>query len=150
MKLIFHIWRQRDRTSPGRMARYEHNGLIPDMSMLEALDVLNEDLILKGEDPVTFEHDCREGIRGSCGFMINGIAHGPLPKTTVCQLALRHFLDGQELYLEPWRARAFPVLRDLMVDRNAFDRISSAGGYISFFFVKQKTAYDILVKKEDS
>ncbi len=89
----------------------------PDMSMLEALDVLNEELILQGEEPITFEHDCREGICGSCGFMINGVAHGPLPKTTVCQLTLRHFKDGEELYLEPWRARAFPVLRDLMVDR---------------------------------
>ncbi len=91
MKLIFHIWRQKDRASKGRMARYEKDGLNPDMSMLEALDVLNEDLILKGEDPITFEHDCREGICGSCGFVINGIAHGPLAKTTVCQLTLRHF-----------------------------------------------------------
>ena len=99
--------------------------------MLEALDVLNEELIHRGEEPITFEHDCREGICGSCGFMINGIAHGPLPKTTVCQLTLRHFKNGEELYLEPWRARAFPVLRDLMVDRSAFDRIISSGGYVS-------------------
>ena len=113
------------------MVRYEADDLNPDMSMLEALDVLNEELILNGEEPVTFEHDCREGICGSCGFMINGIAHGPLPETTVCQLTLRHFKDGEELYLEPWRARAFPVLRDLMVDRSAFDRIISAGGYMS-------------------
>ena len=113
------------------MARYEKDGLNPDMSMLEALDVLNEDLILKDEDPITFEHDCREGICGSCGFVINGIAHGPLAKTTVCQLTLRHFQNGQELFLEPWRAKAFPVLRDLMVDRSAFDRIISTGGYVS-------------------
>jgi succinate dehydrogenase / fumarate reductase iron-sulfur subunit len=131
MKLTFHIWRQRDARSKGRMVKYEAPNLNPEMSMLEALDVLNEDLILKGEDPVTFEHDCREGICGSCGFMINGIAHGPIPKTTVCQLSLRHFRDGESLYLEPWRAKAFPVLRDLMVDRNAFDRIISSGGYVS-------------------
>jgi len=111
--------------------RYESSGLNPDMSMLEALDVLNEDLILKGQPPVAFDHDCREGICGSCGFMINGAAHGPLPKTTVCQLTLRHFKDGQELYLEPWRAGAFPVLRDLMVDRSAFDRTIAAGGFVS-------------------
>src|ERR1700722_15953806 len=131
MRLIFHIWRQKDRTSAGRMVRYDKDGLNPDMSMLEALDVLNEDLILRGEDPVTFEHDCREGICGSWGFVINGIAHGPIPKTTVCQLTLRHFADGEELYLEPWRAKAFPVMRDLMVDRSAFDRVISTGGYIS-------------------
>ena len=123
MTLIFHIWRQK---SPdvrgkidvgGQMVRYECSSLNEDMSMLEALDVLNEELIQRGEDPVTFEHDCREGICGSCGFMINGIAHGPIPKTTVCQLSLRHFKNGEQLYLEPWRAAAFPVLRDLMVDR---------------------------------
>jgi succinate dehydrogenase / fumarate reductase iron-sulfur subunit len=150
MKLILHIWRQRDRKAKGRMARYETDNLNPDMSMLEALDVLNEDLILKGDDPVAFEHDCREGICGSCGFMINGIAHGPLPKTTVCQLSLRHFRDGQDLYLEPWRARAFPVLRDLMVDRSAFDRIISAGGYISIPAGSAQDGNDILVKKDES
>lgn len=150
MKLIFHIWRQRDRTAKGRMGRYEAANLNPDMSMLEALDVLNEDLILKGDDPIAFEHDCREGICGSCGFMINGIAHGPLPKTTVCQLALRHFRDGQELYLEPWRARAFPVLRDLMVDRGAFDRIISAGGYISVPAGSAPDGNTILVEKDQS
>jgi succinate dehydrogenase / fumarate reductase iron-sulfur subunit len=150
LTLIFHIWRQRDHTAKGRMARYEAANLNPDMSMLEALDVLNEDLILKGDDPIAFEHDCREGICGSCGFMIDGIAHGPLPRTTVCQLALRHFRDGQELYLEPWRARAFPVLRDLMVDRSAFDRIISSGGYISIPAGSAQDGNDILVKKEDS
>src|ERR1700746_603057 len=100
------------------MVRYESAALNPDMSIL---DVLNEELILAGRDPVAFEHDCREGICGSCGFMINGVAHGPLRKTTVCQLSLRHFDDGDKLYLEPWRAAAFPVLRDLIVDRSAFD-----------------------------
>ena len=131
MRLIFHIWRQPNKTSRGKMVRYESAALNPDMSMLEALDVLNEELILRGGDPIAFEHDCREGICGSCGFMINGIAHGPAAKTTVCQLTLRHFRDGQELTLEPWRARAFPVLRDLIVDRAAFDRIIAAGGYVS-------------------
>jgi len=101
------------------------------MSFLEMLDVLNEELAVRGEDPVAFEHDCREGICGCCGFMINGVAHGPQRGTTVCQLHMRHFKDGDELWLEPWRAKAFPVLKDLMVDRTAFDRIIAAGGYIS-------------------
>lgn len=131
MRLIFRIWRQADSAAKGRMERYESSQLNPDMSMLEALDVLNEELILAGKDPVAFEHDCREGICGSCGFVINGEAHGPLARTTVCQLSLRHFQDGQELTLEPWRAAAFPVLRDLMVDRGAFDRIIQAGGFVS-------------------
>src|SRR5271156_4287826 len=150
MKLTFHIWRQKDRGARGRMERYQSDNMNPDMSMLEALDVLNEELILRGEEPVAFEHDCREGICGSCGFMINGVAHGPLEKTTVCQLSLRHFRDGQELYLEPWRARAFPGLRDLMVDRAAFDRIISAGGYISIPAGSAQDGNDILIKKEDS
>jgi succinate dehydrogenase / fumarate reductase iron-sulfur subunit len=131
MRLVLHIWRQKNPASPGRMVRYETNEANPDMSMLELLDVINEDLILKGEEPIAFEHDCREGICGSCGFMINGIAHGPLPATTVCQLTMRHFRDGEELYIEPWRAKAFPILKDLVVDRRAFDRIIAAGGYIS-------------------
>ncbi len=150
MRLIFHIWRQPNRKAAGRMVRYEADGLNPDMSMLEALDVLNEKLILRGDDPVTFEHDCREGICGSCGFVINGIAHGPLSKTTVCQLTLRHFKDGQELYLEPWRARAFPVLRDLMVDRGAFDRIIAAGGYVSVPAGSAPDGNTILVPKDDA
>src|SRR5712671_3880786 len=131
MRLILHVWRQKNAASPGRMVRYETNDANPDMSMLELLDVLNEELILKGEEPIAFEHDCREGICGSCGFMINGIAHGPLKATTVCQLTLRHFKDGQEVYIEPWRARAFPIVKDLVVDRRAFDRIVAAGGYIT-------------------
>jgi succinate dehydrogenase / fumarate reductase iron-sulfur subunit len=113
------------------MVRYELSNVNADMSFLEMLDVLNEELIEKGEEPVAFEHDCREGICGTCGFMINGVAHGPLRGTTVCQLHMRHFKDGDELYLEPWRAKAFPVLKDLIVDRSAFDRIIAAGGYIS-------------------
>jgi len=130
MKLTLHIWRQKNAGQPGRMARYsvtasEH------MSFLEMLDVLNEELTAKGEEPVAFDHDCREGICGSCGFMINGIAHGPQRGTTVCQLHMRKFKDGDVLYLEPWRARAFPVVRDLIVDRSAFDRIISSGGFIT-------------------
>src|SRR5579864_3164486 len=131
MRLILHVWRQKAPGSRGAMQRYEAKNVNPDMSMLELLDVVNEELILKGEEPIAFEHDCREGICGSCGFMINGIAHGPLPATTVCQLSMRHFHDGQELYLEPWRAKAFPVIKDLVVDRGAFDRIIAAGGYIT-------------------
>ncbi len=131
MKIILHIWRQANAEARGRMVRYEVADVNPDMSFLEMLDVLNEDLMNKGQDPVAFDHDCREGICGMCGFMINGVAHGPLPATTVCQLHMRHFKDGDELYLEPWRARAFPVIKDLVVDRSAFDRIIAAGGYIS-------------------
>jgi succinate dehydrogenase / fumarate reductase iron-sulfur subunit len=131
MRLILHVWRQKNAASPGRMVRYDATDVNPDMSMLELLDVINEDLILKGEEPIAFEHDCREGICGSCGFMINGIAHGPLPATTVCQLTMRHFRDGDQLFIEPWRAKAFPVIKDLIVDRSPFDRIIEAGGYIS-------------------
>jgi succinate dehydrogenase / fumarate reductase, iron-sulfur subunit len=150
MKLVFHIWRQKNRNAQGRMMRYESANMNPDMSMLEALDVLNEELILRGEEPVVFEHDCREGICGSCGFMINGVAHGPLEKTTVCQLSLRHFRDGENLYLEPWRARAFPVLRDLMVDRGPFDRIVQAGGYVSVSAGSAPDGNTILVPKQDA
>ena len=131
MRLTLKIWRQKNGGSGGRLIRYGPREVNPDMSVLEMLDVLNEELILKGEEPVAFEHDCREGICGSCGFMINGVAHGPLAATTVCQLTMRHFKDGQELTIEPWRARAFPVLKDLIVDRGAFDRIVAAGGYVS-------------------
>jgi succinate dehydrogenase / fumarate reductase iron-sulfur subunit len=131
MKLTLHIWRQKNRTAEGKMVRYELHNVSEHMSFLEMLDVLNEQLIEKGEDPVTFEHDCREGICGSCGFMINGLPHGGQKNTTVCQLHMRHFKDGDEVWLEPWRAAAFPVMKDLMVDRNAFDRIIAAGGYVS-------------------
>jgi succinate dehydrogenase iron-sulfur subunit len=131
MKLTLHIWRQKGPNEEGRMVKYEHTKVNPHMSFLEMLDVLNEDLIANGDDPVAFDHDCREGICGSCGFMINGVAHGPERGTTVCQLHMRHFKDGDVLYLEPWRAKAFPPIKDLVVDRNAFDRIISAGGYVS-------------------
>lgn len=130
MRLKLHVWRQRNATEPGKMVEYaaeanEH------MSFLEMLDNLNEHLVERGEEPIAFDHDCREGICGSCGFMINGVAHGPLPGTTVCQLHMRHFKDGDELWLEPWRARAFPIVKDLAVSRSALDRIIAAGGFIS-------------------
>ena len=150
MRLILHVWRQKSADAPGKMTRYEAADVNPDMSMLELLDVVNEGLILKGEEPIAFEHDCREGICGSCGFMINGIAHGPLPATTVCQLTMRHFKDGQELVIEPWRARAFPVIKDLVVDRNAFDRIIAAGGYVSVPTGSAPDGNTILVPKENA
>jgi len=131
MNLTLHVWRQKSSSDAGGMARYEARNVNPDMSFLEMLDVLNEDLLAKGQDPIAFDHDCREGICGMCGFMINGVAHGPKRGTTVCQLHMRHYRDGDELYLEPWRARAFPVLKDLVVNRAAFDRIIAAGGFIS-------------------
>jgi succinate dehydrogenase / fumarate reductase iron-sulfur subunit len=113
------------------MKRYELNNVSPDMSFLEMLDVLNESLLERGEMPVAFEHDCREGICGSCGMMINGIAHGPEKLTTTCQLHMRKFSDGDEITIEPWRAQAFPVIKDLVVDRSSFDRIIASGGYVS-------------------
>lgn len=131
MNLTLHVWRQKNAADKGRIAKYAARDVNPDMSFLEMLDVVNEELILKGDDPIAFDSDCREGICGTCGFMINGIAHGPEPGATVCQLHMRHFRDGDVLYLEPWRARAFPVVRDLVVNRGAFDRIIAAGGYIS-------------------
>ena len=150
MRLILKIWRQKNRNTKGKFARYEVNDVNPDMSMLECLDVLNEDLTRKGEEPIAFEHDCREGICGSCGFMINGVAHGPLSGTTVCQLTMRHFNDGQELILEPWRARAFPLVKDLAVDRSAFDRIIASGGYISVSTGSAPDGNAIPVSKERS
>ncbi len=131
MKLTLHVWRQKNPTDKGRLVRYEHPNVSEHMSFLEMLDVLNEQLIAKGEDPIAFDHDCREGICGMCGFMINGKAHGGFPRTTVCQLHMRKFKDGDELYIEPWRASPFPVVKDLVVDRGSFDRIIAAGGFIS-------------------
>ncbi|HTW47302.1 MAG TPA: succinate dehydrogenase/fumarate reductase iron-sulfur subunit [Acidobacteriaceae bacterium] len=131
MKLTLTIWRQKNAGTKGKFIRYPMNDVRPEMSMLECLDVLNETLIERGEEPVAFEHDCREGICGSCGFMISGVAHGPLPATTVCQLTMRHFKDGDELVLEPWRSGSFPFVKDLVVDRRALDRIIQSGGYVS-------------------
>ena len=131
MNLTLRVWRQASPTAAGRLVDYEARGIPPDMSFLEMLDVVNEGLIKKGEDPIAFDSDCREGICGTCGCMVNGIAHGPDPGTTVCQLHMRRFKDGDTIVIEPWRARAFPILKDLVVDRSAFDRIIQAGGYTS-------------------
>ena len=131
MKLKLHIWRQAGPEAPGKFHDYQLDDVSPDMSFLEMLDVLNEELQEKGEEPITFDHDCREGICGTCGMVINGAPHGPQKLTTTCQLHMRSFSDGDELWLEPWRATAFPVVKDLMVDRGAFDRIIDAGGYVS-------------------
>jgi len=131
MNLTLKVWRQKGPEDPGRFVTYEARDVNEHMSFLEMLDVVNEDLIMRGEDPIAFDSDCREGICGTCGFMIDGIAHGPRSATTVCQLHMRFFKDGDTLVLEPWRAAAFPVVKDLCVDRTAFDRIVQAGGYIS-------------------
>ncbi|MEJ3748607.1 succinate dehydrogenase/fumarate reductase iron-sulfur subunit [Actinomycetes bacterium KLBMP 9797] len=131
MNLTLRIWRQPDPGDKGRMVTYRVTDVSPDMSFLEMLDALNEKLTLDGEEPVAFDHDCREGICGACGLMINGVAHGPEKATTTCQLHMRQFKDGDTIDVEPWRARAFPVVKDLVVDRSAFDRIIQAGGYIS-------------------
>jgi succinate dehydrogenase / fumarate reductase, iron-sulfur subunit len=131
MNLTLHVWRQKSSQDPGRMETYQAKGISPDMSFLEMLDVVNQDLIRAGQDPIAFDSDCREGICGTCSLMVNGMPHGPESDTTVCQLHMRKFADGDSIYIEPWRARAFPVLRDLIVDRSAFDRIIQAGGYVS-------------------
>jgi succinate dehydrogenase / fumarate reductase iron-sulfur subunit len=125
------VWRQPSLTAPGHLERYEATDISPDMSFLELLDVVNERLIESGGAPIAFDHDCREGICGSCGMMINGVAHGPAKGTATCQLHMRSFRDGDTIYVEPWRSRAFPVVKDLVVDRSAFDRIIAAGGFIS-------------------
>jgi succinate dehydrogenase / fumarate reductase iron-sulfur subunit len=131
MTLHLLIWRQPGPDAPGRMVPYTVEGVSPDMSFLEMLDVLNEHLIHQGEEPIAFDSDCREGICGTCGLVIDGRAHGPLPGTTVCQLHMRQYKDGDQITIEPWRARAFPIIKDLVIDRSAFDRIIAAGGYIS-------------------
>ncbi len=131
MKFTLLMWRQKNSGAPGEMVRYPIDDVSPDMSFLEMVDYLNETLTERGEDPVAFDSDCREGICGMCSMVINGQAHGPLPATTTCQLYMRHFRDGDTITIEPWRSSAFPVVRDLIVDRSAFDRIMRAGGYIS-------------------
>jgi succinate dehydrogenase / fumarate reductase iron-sulfur subunit len=131
MNLTLKVWRQKDARDKGSIVTYEVKKISPDSSFLEMLDQLNEDLQNRGEEPIAFDHDCREGICGMCSLVINGIPHGPERATTVCQLHMRHFRDGDTIFIEPWRARAFPVIRDLVVDRTAFDRIFQAGGYVS-------------------
>ena len=131
MNLTLKIWRQKDAKSKGQMVEYKVSNISDHMSFLEMLDILNEQLIEKGEEPVAFDHDCREGICGMCSLFINGEAHGPDRGITTCQLHMRMFKDGDTITIEPWRATAFPVIKDLMVDRSAFERIQQAGGYIS-------------------
>ncbi len=148
MNFNLRIWRQKDRQAPGRMETYRVTGVESHMSFLEMLDVLNEQLVARGEEPIAFDSDCREGICGACSLMINGEAHGPLRETTACQLAMRHFRDGETITVEPWRAGPFPIVRDLVVDRTAFDRIMEAGGYVSVDTGSAPEANVIPVPKE--
>ena len=150
MNLTLYVWRQKNAAAKGSMVKYEARDVSPDMSFLEMLDVLNEELTLHGQEPIAFDHDCREGICGMCGFMINGEAHGPEEATTVCQLHMRHFKDGDTLYIEPWRAKAFPVIKDLVVDRSALDRIIQAGGFISVSTGSAPEANTTPVPKENA
>src|SRR5512135_2201823 len=122
MNLTLYVWRQKNPDDPGRLVRYEARDITTDMSFLEMLDVVNQELIKKGEEPIAFDSDCREGICGTCGQVVNGRPHGPREKTTVCQLHMRHFRDGDTIYIEPWRAKAFPVVKDLIVDRGSLDK----------------------------
>jgi succinate dehydrogenase / fumarate reductase, iron-sulfur subunit len=156
MNVTLHIWRQSKRSTKadfqqdGKMVRYELKDVSPDMSFLEMLDVLNEHLTKKGEEPVAFDHDCREGICGSCGVAINGVPHGPERGTTTCQLHMRSFKDGAEIWIEPWRASAFPVVKDLVVDRSAFDRVVQAGAYTSANTGAAQDANALPVPKADA
>jgi succinate dehydrogenase / fumarate reductase iron-sulfur subunit len=150
MRFTLSIWRQRDEGSPGALVRYVVDGITADMSFLEMLDVLNERLVAGGEEPVAFDHDCREGICGTCGVMINGVAHGPERATTTCQLHMRHFDPNRPITIEPWRAKPFPVLKDLVVDRSALDRIIEAGGYISAPTGSAPDAHAVPVPKADA
>ena len=150
MNLTLHIWRQAGPRAAGRMVEYAVKDVTPDMSFLEMLDVLNQDLLARGEEPVAFDSDCREGICGMCGLMINGVAHGPLTGTATCQLHMRQYRDGDVIFIEPWRAEAFPVVKDLVVDRSAFDRIIAAGGSVSVNTGGPQDANDILVPKQSA
>ena len=150
MTLHLKIWRQQNKDDKGRMEDYTLKGVSPDSSFLEMLDKLNEELVGKNMDPVAFDHDCREGICGMCSLMINGNAHGPEKETTTCQLHMRSFKDGDTIVIEPWRARAFPVLKDLMVDRHAFDEIIEAGGFVSVNTGNAPDANEILIAKENA
>src|SRR5688500_10714243 len=147
MRIFLTVWRQASPQDRGAFVDYTAEHVSPDMSFLEMLDVVNEDLIAKGQDPIAFDSDCREGICGTCGFMVSGIAHGPDHGTTVCQLHMRRFKDNDRLVLEPWRAKAFPIIKDLVVDRSAFDRIIQAGGYTSINAGGPQDANAILIPK---
>lgn len=147
MTLNLEVWRQKGPNERGGFCSYQISGITPDMSFLEMLDFLNEKLIREGQPPVEFDSDCREGICGACGCVINGQAHGPKQATTTCELYMRHFKDGQTIMIEPWRAKAFPIIKDLVVDRSAFDRIISAGGYTSAKTGKHADANAMLIPK---
>ena len=148
MHLTLHVWRQASANSTGSFVTYAAKDISPDMSFLEMLDVVNEGLVAGGKEPIAFDHDCREGICGSCGVMINGIAHGPMKATATCQLHMRHFKDGDVVWVEPWRSRAFPVVKDLVVNRGALDRVIAAGGYISVNTGSPQDANNIPVSKD--
>ena len=150
LNLTLHVWRQKGPKSSGGFVKYPAQGIDDHMSFLEMLDVVNEGLIEKGDDPIAFDHDCREGICGSCGVMINGMAHGPRKATTTCQLHMRVFSDGDEIWVEPWRAAAFPVVKDLVVDRGALDRIVQSGGYVSVRTGSAPDANNLAVPKTDA
>lgn len=150
MKVTLHVWRQPNAHVSGKMTAYETPEISPDMSFLEMLDVVNEDLNMKGVDPIAFDHDCREGICGACSLMINGIAHGPGGGKTTCQLYMRQFKNGDHIYIEPWRAKPFPVIKDLVVDRSAFDRIMAAGGFVSVNTGGAPDANALPVPKQDA
>ena len=151
MKLTLKIWRQKDANTKGKIVEYQLNDVSPDMLFLEMLDVLNQNLIDKDDEPIAFDHDCREGICGMCSMYINGRAHGPDREITVCQLHMRSFKDGDTIYIEPWRAKAFPVIKDLIVDRSSFDRIQHAGGFISVNTSgNTQDANNILISKYDA
>jgi succinate dehydrogenase / fumarate reductase iron-sulfur subunit len=150
MTLTLRVWRQAGATSEGGLTEYKATDISPDMSFLEMLDVVNERLSESGGVPIAFDHDCREGICGSCGMMINGVAHGPSRATATCQLHMRSFKDGDTIVIEPWRSRAFPVIKDLVVNRSAFDRIIAAGGYISVPAGSARDANNIPVSKQDA
>ncbi len=149
MRLTLHVWRQPSAEAAGRFVTYDAPDVLPDMSFLEMLDVVNDRLIQKGETPITFDHDCREGICGSCGMMINGVAHGPTKAAATCQVHMRSFKDGDELWIEPWRAKAFPVVKDLSVNRGALDRIIASGGYVSSYTGGAPDGNAILIAKDD-
>ncbi len=150
MDLTLKVWRQKNVSSQGQFITHPAKNISPDMSFLEMLDVINQELITKGDEPIAFDHDCREGICGMCSLMINGIAHGPEAGTTACQLHMRSFKDGDTITIEPWRARAFPILKDLIVDRSAFERVIQAGGYISVSTGSAPDANSIPVPKKDA
>ncbi len=150
LNLKLKVWRQKNTNTPGKFETYEAKNVDVHASFLEMLDVVNDDLSVKGIEPIAFDHDCREGICGSCGAVVNGRPHGPLEKTTLCQLHMRHFNDNDEVTIEPFRASALPIIKDLVVDRSGFDRVISAGGYVSVKTGSAPEANNILVAKENS